>query len=127
MRAPAIEAANAALKERELPMIPDGENNQARVTFHSLRRTYASLCAEAGIDVAWTAAQIGHVDPRLTINTYTDVRNRRQSPAEKLGSLIQGKPIVTSDHSARNGKTPLQLPSPSDTALQSVESASQGG
>jgi integrase len=75
---PAIEAANVALRERGLPTIPDGANGEARVTFHSLRRTYASLCAEAGVDVAWTAEQIGHVDPRLTIAVYTDVRNRRE-------------------------------------------------
>lgn len=77
----AIERANKQLKERELPLIPDGTDGRPRVTFHSLRRTFASLCAEAGADPAWTAAQIGHVDPRLTIAVYTDVRNRRESPA----------------------------------------------
>ena len=74
------------------------------MTFHSLRRTYASLCAEAGIDQAWTAAQIGHRDPRLTTSVYTDVRNRRESPAEKLGRLIQRGPSVTSDHSNGNAR-----------------------
>jgi hypothetical protein len=43
---PAVERANALLAKRELPTIsPD-------VTFHSLRRTYASLAAEAGVDPA---------------------------------------------------------------------------
>jgi integrase len=54
---PAIQRANAMLADRGLPTIPDG------VTFHSLRRTYASLAAEAGVDPAWTARQIGHTDP----------------------------------------------------------------
>ena len=51
---PALERANVVLARRELPAISEA------VTFHSLRRTYASLAAEAGADPAWTAAQIGH-------------------------------------------------------------------
>lgn len=80
---PAIERANELLAERELPAIsPD-------VTFHSLRRTYASLAAEAGIDPAWTAAQIGHERAGFTLDVYTDVRNRRSAPAERIGGLIR--------------------------------------
>jgi integrase len=49
---PAIERANVILGERNVPTIPDGSDGQPRVTFHSLRRTYASLCAEANADPA---------------------------------------------------------------------------
>ena len=96
----AIKRANATLEEKGLPTIPEG------VTFHSLRRTYASLCAEAGADPAWTAAQIGHVDPRFTISVYTDVRNRRESPAEKVGSLLRGD--SNGSYWQSEGKTPDQ-------------------
>jgi len=87
---PAIEKANAKLSKQELPTIPDGADGQPRVTFHSLRRTYASLAAEAGVDPAWTATQIGHRSSRFTLDTYTDVHNRSQSAAERIGSLISG-------------------------------------
>ena len=86
---PAIKRANAQLAERGLPTIPDGSDGQPRVTFHSLRRTYASLCAEANADPAWTAAQIGHADPRFTLKVYTDVRNRKHGHASRVGDLIR--------------------------------------
>jgi integrase len=44
---PAIERANAALAETDREPIPAG------VTFHSLRRTYASLSFELGADPAY--------------------------------------------------------------------------
>jgi hypothetical protein len=74
------------------------------VTFHSLRRTFAGLAAEANIDPAWTAAQIGHASARFTLDVYTDVANRRQSPAERIGSLIRGGSIGTGAYSNGNGK-----------------------
>ena len=80
---PAIERANELLAERQLPAISED------VTFHSLRRTYATLAAEAGIDPAWTAAQIGHKRSRFTLDVYTDVGNRRNAPAERIGELIR--------------------------------------
>jgi integrase len=92
---PAIERANELLASRELPAI------SADVTFHSLRRTYASLAAEAGADPAWTAAQIGHARSRFTLDVYTDVRNRRHSPVERIGALVRGDdwaPLGTSAH-----------------------------
>src|SRR5206468_3839829 len=81
---PALERANVLLAKRELPAISED------VTFHSLRRTYASLAAEAGADPAWTAAQIGHARSRFTLDVYTDVRNRKRSHAERIGALIRG-------------------------------------
>ena len=81
----AIKRANEHFAERELPTIdPD-------VTFHSLRRTYASLCAEASIDAAWTKEQIGHRSARFTLDVYTSVEHRRQSPAARLDALIRGE------------------------------------
>jgi integrase len=82
---PAIKRANVKLKERDLPLIPDCSDGQPRVTFHSLRRTYASLCAEAGADPAWTSKQIGHKRSSFTLDVYTDVDHRRGSPAEQVG------------------------------------------
>jgi integrase len=87
---PAINRVNVKLRERELATIPDGSDGQPRVTFHSLRRTYASLCAEANADPAWTSKQIGHKSSRFTLDVYTDVDHRRESPAEQVGALVWG-------------------------------------
>jgi integrase len=69
--APAIKAANVKLAK-------DGISVIEPVTFHSLRRTYASLRCAAGDDVRYTAAQIGHEDPRFTLRVYTQATKRRE-------------------------------------------------
>lgn len=48
-----------------------------RVTFHSLRRTYASLRCACGDDVRYTADQLGHEDPRFTLRVYAQATKRR--------------------------------------------------
>jgi integrase len=91
---PAIERANALLEAGGKPTIsPD-------VTFHSLRRTYASLLAEAGADAAYTKAQIGHRSAKLTLEVYTDVGNRRHGANERVGALLRGP------ETAQNGTNP---------------------
>lgn len=67
---PAVEAANAKLAE--IGIAPIG-----RVTFHSLRRSYASLRCACGDDVRYTADQLGHEDPRFTLRVYTQATKRR--------------------------------------------------
>jgi integrase len=66
----AVEAANAKLVE--IGIAPIG-----RVTFHSLRRSYASLRCACGDDVRYTADQLGHEDPRFTLRIYTEATKRR--------------------------------------------------
>ncbi|MGI8804821.1 MAG: tyrosine-type recombinase/integrase [Thermoleophilaceae bacterium] len=60
------------------------------LTFHSLRHTYASLMAEAGVDAAYTMAQMGHADARLTLSVYTHVGNRREAGNARLDALVGG-------------------------------------
>ncbi len=81
---PAIERANTALSEREREPIPAG------LTLHSLRHTYASLMAEAGVDAAYAMAQMGHADARMTLGVYTHVGNRRKAGNARLDTLIGG-------------------------------------
>jgi integrase len=52
-----------------------------RLTFHGLRRTFASLRCACGDDVAYTSAQLGHTDPRFTLGVYTKATNRRERMA----------------------------------------------
>jgi integrase len=80
---PAIERANVELVKAGRSPIP-GE-----VTFHSLRRTYASLSFEAGADPAYVQAQIGHKTARLTLEVYTDVGNRTHAANARLGALLR--------------------------------------
>ncbi|CAN5777961.1 tyrosine-type recombinase/integrase [soil metagenome] len=68
---PTIDAANLELEK-------DGITPIAPVTFHSLRRTYASLRCACRDDVAYTSAQIGHTDPRFTLRVYTQATKRRE-------------------------------------------------
>jgi integrase len=68
---PAVEAANAKLAK-------DGIALLEAITFHSLRRTYASLRCACGDDVRHTAGQLGHEDPRFTLKTYTQATKRRE-------------------------------------------------
>lgn len=48
-----------------------------RVTFHSLRRSYASLRCASGDDIRYTADQLGHADPRFTLRVYAQATKRR--------------------------------------------------
>jgi integrase len=67
---PAIATANTELEE--VGIAPMG-----RSTFHSLRRTYASLRCACGDDVRYTADQLGHEDPRFTLRVYAQATKRR--------------------------------------------------
>jgi integrase len=68
---PAVKAANVKLAT-------DGIAPLEALTFHSLRRTYASLRCACGDDVRYTAGQLGHEDPRFTLKTYTQATKRRE-------------------------------------------------
>jgi len=72
---PAIAKANETLDVQGISPIESA-------TFHSLRRTFASLCCARGDDVAYTASQLGHTDPRFTLKTYTKATGRRDRMAK---------------------------------------------
>ena len=86
---------------------------------HALRRTYASLRCALGDDVAYTAAQLGHVDATFTLNTYTKAVRRRQKLTEqeraefdravewaRMGTNYdQGADVVSLDVARRAEKT----------------------
>lgn len=75
---PAIGRANARLEQ--LGIAPIG-----RLTFHSLRRTYASLRCVCGDDPRYTADQLGHTDPKFTFRVYAQASKRRErlAPAQR--------------------------------------------
>jgi integrase len=67
---PAIKAANERLER--LGIAPIGP-----ATFHSLRRTFASIRAALGDDPAYIAEQIGHEDATFSLNVYAKAVKRR--------------------------------------------------
>jgi integrase len=85
---PAVERANATLIDAGRPPIPDG------VTFHSLRRTYATLMAQEGVDQRYTMRQIGHRSAALTLEVYTDVSDRKHDGNARLGELLLGPDLA---------------------------------
>jgi integrase len=68
---PAIAKANVELEKEEIAAV-------GPITFHSLRRTYASLRCACGDDIAYTSSQIGHEDARFTLRVYTQATKRRE-------------------------------------------------
>jgi integrase len=67
---PAVAAANRQLEDVGIAAI-------GPITFHSLRRTYASLRCATGDDMRYTASQIGHEDARFTLRVYAQATKRR--------------------------------------------------
>ena len=75
MLAKAITTANVKLEK--VGITPLG-----RVTFESLRRTYASLRIACGDDGSYVADQLGHEDPRFTFRVYAQASKRRDRLAK---------------------------------------------
>jgi hypothetical protein len=81
----------------------------------------------AGADPAWTTAQIEHKSARFTLDVYTDAHNRRGSHAVRIGQLIRSESIGTGADSPPETVTTPAKPTPSDAALQGLNSAHAGG
>ena len=69
--APAVRQANLEREAAGLPAIG------VAVTPHTLRRTYISLLLSAGAEVPYVQAQVGHTDPKVTLEVYAQVLKRR--------------------------------------------------
>lgn len=68
---PSVKAANDELVKKGISPI-------GAVTFHGLRRTYASLRCACGDDIRYAADQLGHEDPRFTLRVYAQATKRRE-------------------------------------------------
>ncbi len=72
----AVERAYERRRKNGLPGL-------AKITPHSLRRTWAMLSAQAGRDPHWISDQIGHTSAAFTLQIYQQTRNRRLSEGER--------------------------------------------
>jgi integrase len=113
---PAVRRANERRALRDLPPLP------ARVTAHTLRRTYISMMFAAGAEIPYVMAQVGHGDSKVTLEIYAQVLKRRDR--EQIGRafdhlLVGGgrreprtparaarRPMSRSKTAARRGRNP---------------------
>jgi integrase len=113
---PAVRRANGRRALRDLPPLP------AKVTAHSLRRTYISMMFAAGAEIPYVMAQVGHGDSKVTLEIYAQVLKRRDR--EQIGRafdhlLVGGgrgeprtaaraarRPVSRSRTAARRGRNP---------------------
>jgi integrase len=94
-----VEAANVKLDE--LGIAPIG-----RLTFHGLRRTYASLRCVCGDDMRYTADQLGHEDARFTMRCYAQASKRRDRMAKPQRKAFD----AAIDWAAMGSSEPLTVP-----------------
>jgi integrase len=111
-----VERANTQLVEDGWDPIPGA------VTFHSLRRTYATLMAEAGASPAFTMRQIGHSKAAFTLEVYTDVNVRREAGPDRIGALLRACEVA---HNGANGDSgaPSESSAPDAGAPNPAESS----
>jgi integrase len=72
---PAVEQANVRLEE--LGIAPIGH-----LTFHSLRRSYASPRCRCGDDMKYTADQLGQGDPQFALRVYAQAVRRGEKVSD---------------------------------------------
>ena len=100
--APAVEGANFELEKAAITQV-------GAITFHSLRRTYASLRCACCDDVAYTSAQIGHTDPRFTLRCYTQATQAARTPLRAAFAGVRpGTRMGTNGH--YRADEPLLIP-----------------
>jgi len=75
--------------ERFMKVVLEKANMNLELTPHSLRHTYTSLMAEAGVELAAIQRQLGHSNDKTTTQIYLHVtKARRRTDVEKLEALM---------------------------------------
>ena len=85
---PAIRRADERRAHRDLLPLP------AKVTAHTLRRTYISMMFAAGAEIPYVMAQVGHADSKVTLEIYARVLKRRDrdEASRAFDELLVGRP-----------------------------------
>ena len=79
----AVQRANASRERTGRMLLP------ARVSPHTLRRTWAMLALTAGRDARWVMAQMGHTDARLTLQVYAQAIQRQRIDYDLVWKLMR--------------------------------------
>jgi integrase len=82
----AIGRANKQLEADGLPPLP------AKLTPHSLRRTFCSLLYALGEDPGVVMDEMGHTDPALALRVYRQSMRRGEDEKVALRVLVEGAP-----------------------------------
>lgn len=77
------------------------ENTEGRIDFHALRKAYATFIIESGANPKEAQAALDHSDPRITFNTYAQVR---QDNMHRLADKVT-KPVLDMFSSANTVPT----------------------
>jgi len=58
--------------------------------FHDLRRTFATMALQNGVDPKTVSGMLGHYSAEFTLDVYTNVTKEMQKEAaEKIGSFME--------------------------------------
>jgi integrase len=80
----AVKRANENLAKRNLPPLT------AKLTPHSLRRTFCSLLYALGEDPGTVLDEMGHTDPALALRVYRQAMRRDEGDKAQLTALVDG-------------------------------------
>ena len=59
------------------------------VRFHDLRRTFATMALQNGVDIKTVSGMLGHYSAEFTLDVYTNVTKEMQKDAaKKIGSFM---------------------------------------
>ena len=117
---PAIRRAKERRAHRNLPPLP------AKVTAHTLRRTYISVMFAASAEIPYVMAQVGHADSKVTLEIYARVLKRRDreqvgrafdehrvgrggAPAARVDGFQSGKTLPRSAPNSAETREPQRL------------------
>jgi len=81
----AVKRANENLAKADLPPLP------AKITPHSLRRTFASLLYALGESPPVVMAEMGHTSPTLALKVDAQAMRRGEDELTKLADLMGGE------------------------------------
>ncbi len=90
-----------AVERADQRLAADSDQLPEGLSPHALRRSFASLLVGFGEDIAYTMAQIGHVDPKMTLGVY----------AQALQSKRRRSDATASDSAATTAFSPERTPS----------------
>lgn len=86
----AVGRANKHLEAEGLPPLP------AKLTPHSLRRTFCSLLYALGETPPVVMTEMGHTDPGLALRVYAQAMRRGEAEKAALRELVEGGVVANS-------------------------------
>lgn len=93
-----------------------GMYNRVDVGFHSLRHTFVSLSANAGVPLAFVQAIVGHTNPAMTAHYFHKDENALKSATAAIPDVIDVESVEVKK------ETPILCPSPQSEHLGEFKS-----